>query len=1071
MWIEQIFLENFGSFNQLRIDNLRPRLTVILGRNEAGKSTILEFVRSIFFGFKTRIGRTNTYETPSGLPRKGWLTVHSAVEGLLRIERVEKRGLKEGSLTISDENGNQLEPTGIPVFHAGMDRAVYESLFAFDLDQMRHLDSETLRRKIMATAVGSFKVSPLDVKSRLDDRVKTLGKKSQRDSEALWAIQAQIKDVDQKLSVLAEEPARYSDLKKDLESVEEKRKTISDEIRSTELALHKLNGLVRHEDAWKKLHSIEAQMSDLTYAREFPVDGILRFEKMVERRRDADDSLAEAEKKLEQLNTHVETLNPDPIVLEHAQSIQSLYREALQLAGRPPELEAAAAALNRSTSEVAADISEFGLGWDQERVMTSASSLAVEQEIREFAASRHECRERIHHIESRITELSEALKRAQAKMQGKREELQNLAVACESFLEPASRNELLEWKQHHGRIRDIGDRLLEKRRTMEGLISTRVDMDRKLDQLEGENAPLVPPALFSLLVILFGGAGIGMIVAGLRSEDLAAYAFTSIGFLIFIALPWIIRWKIIGERRRLANLRQMKDSLLDQQTAATKDLTEVEKERRTLLQELEDLKSRCSEISNSVLKNPSAGLTEVLRAEALSSAAEEPVRRRQILEDGLRSDLAELKIEEDRLTEVTKLLEQAEEEFEQSDGRWKDFLIARSLDESVEPDAALDLVRRLRDLKGRLRRTCELEEALRVLREEWDEFTGRVLELGYEMDRPVAAEISPLDQAEQWNIQVTESKEALAEKKSVLERVVENQIRLDLLVRKIREANDQIAALVGAAGVGDEESFRNLARDHDRYRSLEQERTHLVANLVSGLNCRDEAAMRSQLQHQDWEENRKSMTNLQETLDRLREESNELAAQSGRLESEISILETEEETEMLLAEKEELLARLNYAIKEWMTLKLATGLLEKTLRVYESEKQPRMLERGSEIFAEITGHAYQKILLPLDSERVKVQRADGTRIEQDHLSRGTLEQVYLSLRLAHLDVYRRTDSAIPLMMDDVLVNFDPERARRTAEVLTKFSRDSEIQVLFFTCHPHVAELFPHDAARITLDDA
>src|SRR5271157_1673840 len=137
MWIEQIFIENFGAYNNLLIANISPGLSVILGQNEAGKSTILEFVRSVFFGFRTRIGRANNYETPSGLPRKGRLTVNSASQGQLRIERAEKRGLKEGSLAISDEYGNHLEPTAIPIFHAGMDRGVYESLFAFDLDQMR----------------------------------------------------------------------------------------------------------------------------------------------------------------------------------------------------------------------------------------------------------------------------------------------------------------------------------------------------------------------------------------------------------------------------------------------------------------------------------------------------------------------------------------------------------------------------------------------------------------------------------------------------------------------------------------------------------------------------------------------------------------------------------------------------------------------------------------------------------------------------------------------------------------------------------------------------------------------
>ena len=41
-------------------------------------------------------------------------------------------------------------------------------------------------------------------------------------------------------------------------------------------------------------------------------------------------------------------------------------------------------------------------------------------------------------------------------------------------------------------------------------------------------------------------------------------------------------------------------------------------------------------------------------------------------------------------------------------------------------------------------------------------------------------------------------------------------------------------------------------------------------------------------------------------------------------------------------------------------------------------------------------------------------------------------------------------------MDDILVNFDPERARRTAESVAELAGTH--QVLFFTCHPRTAEL-------------
>ncbi len=1069
MWIEQIFIENFGAYNNLLIANISPRLSVILGRNEAGKSTILEFVRSIFFGFRTRIGRANNYETPSGMPRKGRLTVNSASQGELRIERAEKRGLKEGSLTISDVYGNHVEPAAIPIFHTGMDRGVYESLFAFDLDQMRHLDHENLRRKILAATIGSFEVSPLDVKNKLEDRSKTLGKKSQRDSEALWAMQAQIKDLDQKLSVLAEEPARYSDLKKNLELVEDKRKSTSDEIRTTEASLRGLGRLVQYEEAWTKLNQIEREMIDLAHARNFPADGILRLNQVLERRRDAQDSLAEIEKKLQQLTARLKTLNPDPVILEHSLAIESLYRQSLHLANRPSELEAAGASFERAASDINEDISALGPGWDRQRVAMSDPSLAVEQEIRDFASSWNDCRVRIHDLTNTMNESSDALARIEAKIRHKHEELKSLAEASAGYLEPAARNQLLEWRQHDSRLRDIEDRLLEKKRTIQGFVAARLEVDRGLEQLDKEDSPLVSPALFSLLIILLGAAGIAVTAAGLRSADAVAYAFTGTGLLIFFSLPWMVRWKILGERQRLAAIDQRRSLLMDQQKAATLELAEVETERRALSKELEELKSRCSEISVSVLNDPNANLLEILRAEANSSAAEEPFRRKQILEDSIRSDETDLQVEYDRLTRLQESLAETRAESEQVNRRWQDFLIGQSWAEPMEPDPALELVRRLRDLKAELRRVSEQEESLAAVTKEWEDFTGRVLELGYEMDRPVAPQKSALAQTEEWNLQATESKEALAERKAFLERIDESQSALDLSVAKMEEANRQIAALMEAARAENEESFRNLGRCHERYQNLEQQRLPLISGLMAGLKCRDEKTMRSVLQDQDWQENRRRLVDLQEGLERLHKKSDELAAQSGRLENEIAMLENEEESEMLLGEREELLTRLNYGIKEWVTLKLATGLLDKTLRIYESEKQPKTLERGSHIFEQITGHAYRKILLPLDSERVKAERVDGTRVEEDHLSRGTLEQVYLSLRLAHLEVYRRGDSAIPLMMDDVLVNFDLERARRTANILAQFSMESEIQVLFFTCHPHVATLFPKDAARITLD--
>ena len=52
MYIERIAAERFGALSQVTIDRLGPGVQVLYGTNETGKTTLLEFVRAVFFGFE-----------------------------------------------------------------------------------------------------------------------------------------------------------------------------------------------------------------------------------------------------------------------------------------------------------------------------------------------------------------------------------------------------------------------------------------------------------------------------------------------------------------------------------------------------------------------------------------------------------------------------------------------------------------------------------------------------------------------------------------------------------------------------------------------------------------------------------------------------------------------------------------------------------------------------------------------------------------------------------------------------------------------------------------------------------
>jgi uncharacterized protein YhaN len=81
----------------------------------------------------------------------------------------------------------------------------------------------------------------------------------------------------------------------------------------------------------------------------------------------------------------------------------------------------------------------------------------------------------------------------------------------------------------------------------------------------------------------------------------------------------------------------------------------------------------------------------------------------------------------------------------------------------------------------------------------------------------------------------------------------------------------------------------------------------------------------------------------------------------------------------------------------------------------------------------------------------------------DAMSEGTRDQLYLSLRLAGMELYLEKHEPMPMILDDLLVHFDDRRAKNALEALSRLGRRS--QVLLFTHHAHLVEL-----ARKHLDE-
>jgi len=134
----------------------------------------------------------------------------------------------------------------------------------------------------------------------------------------------------------------------------------------------------------------------------------------------------------------------------------------------------------------------------------------------------------------------------------------------------------------------------------------------------------------------------------------------------------------------------------------------------------------------------------------------------------------------------------------------------------------------------------------------------------------------------------------------------------------------------------------------------------------------------------------------------------------------------------------------------------------------ERENQPAVLSAASRFLQQLTDGRYSRIWTPLERKAIRLDDESGRSWDLADLSGGTREQVFLSLRLALIEGYAKQGIEMPVVLDDVLVNFDHRRTEAAVAMLQKLA-ESGRQILMFTCHDHIAEMFrSHGATPQTL---
>ena len=141
-----------------------------------------------------------------------------------------------------------------------------------------------------------------------------------------------------------------------------------------------------------------------------------------------------------------------------------------------------------------------------------------------------------------------------------------------------------------------------------------------------------------------------------------------------------------------------------------------------------------------------------------------------------------------------------------------------------------------------------------------------------------------------------------------------------------------------------------------------------------------------------------------------------------------------------------------YYADTYAALTLALTTLETARDALQRRFAPKIAGRAQELLARLTQGRYDRLVLTQDLSLQATAREEDTLRNVLWRSDGTVDQLYLALRLA---VAGELIPQAPLVLDDALVRFDDDRLAAAMAVLKEEAQSR--QVLVFTCQKRELE--------------
>jgi uncharacterized protein YhaN len=1008
--IHGVEVDRFGVWSGLKLSSLDDRLTVVYGPNEAGKTTLLEFVRSVFYGFSPE---RRAYLPPAGDgPGGGTLDV-SCLQGRFHLARRDDDPQSNplGQVTLTAADGTRHGEHFLKVLLAETDEPIFDNVFAVSLREMQELAtlSDTAAAELLYNlSLGLDRVSLADVIGALHTSREGIIATDDRPCQA-GQLLAERDKLRAEIEQLEEGGRRYGRLAGERSRLDQQIARLEQDLAQSRHDARTLEIILAVRERWQQRAEVAHQLAAMGPAAAVAPRLLARLDRL-NAKRDAE------RREIETLSGQRQTLCAERAAIavnralwQQAPRVEALSLQESWIAGLGEQIDSLEREIAADRNEHKTELSRLGL---DAKGLPELPGRVVNN-LRTAARA-------LRHSAGQSDQVAEKAETARQTAQSLAEQLEkSLTAQGERELGPAMDRRAAEISLLRRRIQ--ADERLE-------------ELGRHREELEEQGQELLERQMLPLWAILTLG---GVFMCGV--------VLLAAGMLLPTSITTAPGWALaILGLAGAAGAGVMKTSLDRSHTNA---LESCQKQTELLQLQLKQAKQDRDELDRQV---PRGGGPVAVRLQKVEQ------------------QLAELEALVPLEARVRAAREEAELAQRQASGidgertaarrRWRDALAAAHLPEKFTPRQVRALLRH-GDRIAQVGRRVELrEQELAQRRAELDAFSGKVLQVLVDSGLETKAD----DALGQLRV----LRESLASQQDLVRRRGELRRQIRKLARQLARREQAVAHLrrrrremLRRSGVKHERELREMALQASRAEVLRSEHETLCREIAAavGGHCSEEL-IGQQLDAQPLPQLEATHRELTERVGLLDRQLQEHFERRGQLAEQLKALAddrrlAERRLDLSVVEK-----RLADAVRRWQVLAATSRSLDAVRAVYERERQPETLQEASGYLERLTGGRYRRVWTPLGEHVLRVDDEQGEWRSVDQLSRGTREQLLLALRLSLAAAYARRGADLPMVLDDVLVNFDTQRAKAAAGVLRDFAAAGH-QLLVFTCHEHILRMF------------